>query len=983
MISIVLYGRNDSYGYNLHKRAALSFNCMAELLTDENDEILFVDYNTPDDFPTFPEAIQDTLTPLARRRLRILRVRPPIHRRFQERTRLVALEPVSRNVAVRRSNPANRWILSTNTDMVFVPRGERSSLSDIVRDLPPGFYHAPRLEIPETLWEGLDRQKPQLAIETIKDWGSSLHLNEIVQGAQTILYDGPGDFQLIERADLFRYHGFDEEMILGWHVDSNIAKRLFLVYGKVGDLGEAMFGYHCDHTRQITPAHSHTRTENDWRRFVENLTDPDVASQAESWGCAGDAIEEIRLDHDDSATYVAALRAAIGAPLETVPVVTYAPESYGKIDYDPRHVLPFLADLFVSAPRNSVLAWAGVRWETLELFARVWRNLGFSEPIMVDEALAASNEFPVSQGVSRVSETVLIADADMFVVDFGSARRGAPPNRYGGLTSEQRKAIGRAFLDIIGAERLRWMSGAPPRRIACLNAIHTPYETLVRGHIGAGLTPFATRMRHGFAFPPMVGKQDWTWELQVGAVATRSGQAICARPGAIGILCYGPYRALFPGRYRIEFEITGSPDDDADPFAPIGTVELIWGLNIIDFISINRESLAAGRVVLELDVDDSLDLSCVLQTVVRTSQPATLAVASLFCETIPRTTPSTAQAFKELDWLSALSVSAGGQWAQNSHIALKPDAPGFVCYGPYWIVASGRYQARVEYEADVDDRQPFLIVDVYSDGRHRAMAYVNSTGRKGRCAIEFEVHEDESPTGELPIELRLRGTGASGVITAAKVRRIGDAIRPTPWIDPPDPPADWPLAPVMQRFGEDSTELDWLGLLKLGPAGQRIGGSPQIELNAGVGGFAAYGPYWSVAPGRYSICLEYQAKVDDRRPFLIVEVFSGGRYRAAGFVNGTDNRAAQYRLEFEAHEDESPNEALPVEIRLRTNGAGGLITAVKVRRVGEPSQETPWVAFPQVPPGWPPETDFSTRPPSDKGSLRSTLKALSRRLSSK
>ena len=34
MISIVLYGRNDSYGYNLHKRAALGINCMAEVLTD-------------------------------------------------------------------------------------------------------------------------------------------------------------------------------------------------------------------------------------------------------------------------------------------------------------------------------------------------------------------------------------------------------------------------------------------------------------------------------------------------------------------------------------------------------------------------------------------------------------------------------------------------------------------------------------------------------------------------------------------------------------------------------------------------------------------------------------------------------------------------------------------------------------------------------------------------------------------------------------
>ncbi len=81
MISIVLYGRNDSYGYNLHKRAALSLNCMAEVLTDENDEILFVDYNTPDDFPTFPEAICDTLTDRAKRLLRIIRIRPlnPFH----------------------------------------------------------------------------------------------------------------------------------------------------------------------------------------------------------------------------------------------------------------------------------------------------------------------------------------------------------------------------------------------------------------------------------------------------------------------------------------------------------------------------------------------------------------------------------------------------------------------------------------------------------------------------------------------------------------------------------------------------------------------------------------------------------------------------------------------------------------------------------------------------------------------------------------
>ena len=83
MISVVLYGRNDNYGYNLHKRAALSLNCMAEVLTDPSDEIIFVDYNTPDDFPTFPEAIQDTLTKRARETLRILRIRPRITQKIR------------------------------------------------------------------------------------------------------------------------------------------------------------------------------------------------------------------------------------------------------------------------------------------------------------------------------------------------------------------------------------------------------------------------------------------------------------------------------------------------------------------------------------------------------------------------------------------------------------------------------------------------------------------------------------------------------------------------------------------------------------------------------------------------------------------------------------------------------------------------------------------------------------------------------------
>ena len=63
-------------------------------------------------------------------------------------------------------------------------------------------------------------------------------------------------------------------MLLGWHVDSNIAARMLLKYKEVGDLGEQVYGYHCDHTRQVTPAHSHARVQNDWKRFVDRVERP-------------------------------------------------------------------------------------------------------------------------------------------------------------------------------------------------------------------------------------------------------------------------------------------------------------------------------------------------------------------------------------------------------------------------------------------------------------------------------------------------------------------------------------------------------------------------------------------------------------------------------------------------------------------------------------------------------------------------------------
>ncbi|MGV2019619.1 hypothetical protein [Agrobacterium sp. 22-223-1] len=532
MISIVLYGRNDSYGYNLHKRAALSLNCMAEVLTDENDEILFVDYNTPDDFPTFPEAICDTLTDRAKRLLRIIRIRPSLHNQlFASRTHLKALEPISRNAAVRRSNPANRWILSTNTDMIFVPRGSQS-LSEQLAALKDGFYCAPRFEIPETLWESFDRLDPAGVIAETREAGEKFYLNEVVYGMDSILYDAPGDFQLIKRDDLFSIHGFDERMLLGWHVDANISKRLVMRHGKIEDALPFVLGYHCDHTRQTTPAHAHKSVENSADDFYHNLQQQEIPDQSETWGLAGIDLEEIRLTDTVNMAYRQALGKAIDQPLKGLIEARYRPESYDLELGTPEHVLPFLVDLFANAPRNTNLVWLGPKDRIYDLFTSCWRHLGFLTDVShwQDDGEA-------------------IGQADTFIINFGLPKK---------VEGDAAAALMEQFYTVVTNERDHLEGNKEPRRIIGVNAIHNSFESLMQRFVGCSRTPFSARLRHGYLLrSAFVDSQDWTTEMFPGSAGKKDGNIIRST-GASGHIFYGPYANLMPGNYRVDISLSRS-----------------------------------------------------------------------------------------------------------------------------------------------------------------------------------------------------------------------------------------------------------------------------------------------------------------------------------------------------------------------------------------------------------------------------------------
>jgi hypothetical protein len=568
MISVILYGRNDSHGYNLHKRAALSLNCIAHVLDAPGDEIIFVDYNTPDDFPTFPEAIADTLTERAKKLLRILRVRPHHHERFKDITALVALEPIARNVGVRRSNPENRWILSTNTDMIFVPR-RSVSLSEIAAGLNDAYYHLPRFELPEALWESLDRNNPEAVIGRLREWGPAFHLDEMaLLPYPETKYDAPGDFQLILRADLWRIHGFHEEMILGWHVDSNLAKRLALLPRPLGEVFDSIYGYHCDHYRQLTALHAQHGQRNDVQTYFLNVKRADLPGQADTWGLADETIEEFSVG-DTSRQYLAALRATIPSALRE-PTKFQWTGADAEYDYSVERVFPFLMSCLASYPRDRVAGWYGAEPDLLSRFAKAWSLMGFGEPILVDdEATWLGPQLPAN--CRWLDPDVLNLRAHFFIFDFG--RAAAKADCGAAAATARRNTVLQRFGSAIEAEVQRLADvTVSPRRFIGVNPIVTgEVAQAFEGRIAMAVWPNGTHVKEGIVSTSALalygGKELNCLPLLLLGNAAAYGpapnhpqkRAIHARAGVRGVLACGPYVAVLPGLYEAAFEFYAAP----------------------------------------------------------------------------------------------------------------------------------------------------------------------------------------------------------------------------------------------------------------------------------------------------------------------------------------------------------------------------------------------------------------------------------------
>ena len=432
---------------------------------------------------------------------------------------------------------------------------------------------------------------------------------------------------------------------------------------------------------------------------------------------------------DPASVYVQALREVIGEPLAAPKIVTYTGETYNKVDYDPPHLMPFLADMFVSMPRNLNVGWYGARDETLRSFAAIWQRLGFTGKIFLERDIGRQDL--TGSVIEHVAMPELLAKADAFLFDFGGLQPASVASAaIDRLTGEML----RSFRRVVRDERHRISTGAPPRRIIALNAINNAFEWFVCGSVAAAATPFATHMRHGFVLPASAALGDWLPLLTTGEAGVRVGQhEIRSAPRTAGWIAYGPFKYLEEGRYLISLDIERFADErDRPGNRPSAFVEVVAGPELLGVYPLEHvASPATHRFTFEVS-QNVADGIAALETRIRVPRPIGIALKALTIEPAPASINTgekiaAALTISDLlqldDWLPYLRIGPLGSADQPS-VKAEAGLEAFVIFGPYWSLPMGNYEmtAYIERGREVPTSRYSILGDVLVGDRQMAAA---------------------------------------------------------------------------------------------------------------------------------------------------------------------------------------------------------------------------------------------------------------------
>ena len=365
-ISVVVVGRNDDHGYNLQKRVTTSLNSIASFLRAE-DELIFVDWNSPSEFPVMPIAIWDSLTEHCRKVLKVIKVSENEHNLVKGDSGRKLLEPIARNVGIRRAKISSKWILSTNTDIIFVPT-DFNNFADLCETLDERLWMCSRYELPEFIWESFDRkdvvrtQKELSALHNESALALSVRLRPFPD-VDFDICDGVGDFQLATRKHWEAIGGFPESMLLGWHVDTRATISFNSVTKTTPKIlaDRQMVMYHQNHQRTPTSYHSDAAVNPS---EVANLP----YSNQKNWGIADKVLPEINLEE----TYLPKVKDFVDRTKSInkskFQDILNGDELALNVNYSLAHVFPFLLEELHSSYLGGKLGLVSLNEVTIMAF---------------------------------------------------------------------------------------------------------------------------------------------------------------------------------------------------------------------------------------------------------------------------------------------------------------------------------------------------------------------------------------------------------------------------------------------------------------------------------------------------------------------------------------------------------------------------------------------------------------------------------------
>lgn len=208
--SVVILTKNDNYGGNLSHRAKMCVNSLVENF----DEVVIVDWKTRER-KTLLSTFIDEVPHIGK--IKSIEVSNDILKeKYPHLYQWNILEAVGRNIGIRRST--GDWIASTNVDIVTTPL-------DLNQLNPNEFYTSSRRDIDENFHLSVNDYPTLKSI--LWENRNSYHDKPIVQNSSDIwsLVVCCGDFQIGTRDVWMKFKGFEESVLFGCGIDSNIMKK--------------------------------------------------------------------------------------------------------------------------------------------------------------------------------------------------------------------------------------------------------------------------------------------------------------------------------------------------------------------------------------------------------------------------------------------------------------------------------------------------------------------------------------------------------------------------------------------------------------------------------------------------------------------------------------------------------------------------------------------------------------------------------------